>query len=138
MQLSRLNPFNSLFGRVFIWFWTALLVIVLSSFFLAKQLTDVLEVNAVSQGQESETALMMQRLISVVERSNNLNQSLRRLGHRNGLHIVAINRNTGKRNTSFPTPVSRNIDELNAFVESDSPLLIRLNNMEFIGPYTLV
>jgi two-component system sensor histidine kinase CpxA len=138
MKLSKVNPFNSLFGRVFIWFWTALLVIVLSSFFLAKQLTDVLEVNAVSQEQESETVLAMQRLTRVVERSNNLNQSLRRLGQRNGLHIVAINRNTSKRYTSFPSPLSRNIDELNAFVESDSPLLIRLNNMEFVGPYTLL
>jgi two-component system sensor histidine kinase CpxA len=138
MKLSKVNPFNSLFGRVFIWFWTALLVIVLSSFFLAKQLTDVLEVNAVSQEQESETLLAMQRLTRVVERSNNLNQSLRRLGQRNGLHIVAINRNTSKRHTSFPTPLSRNIEELNAFVESDSPLLIRLNNMEFVGPYTLL
>jgi two-component system sensor histidine kinase CpxA len=138
MKLSKVNPFNSLFGRVFIWFWTALLVIVLSSFFLAKQLTDVLEVNAVSQKQESEIALAMQRLTRVVERSNNLNQSLRRLGQRNGLHIVAINRNTGQRHTSFPTPLSRNIDELNGLVESDNPLLIRLNNMEFVGPYKLV
>jgi two-component system sensor histidine kinase CpxA len=137
MKLSKLNPLNSLFGRVFIWFWSALLVIAMSSFFLAKQLTDVLEINAVSQEQESETALVMQRLIRAVERSNNLNQSLRRLGQRNGLHIVAINRNTGKRLTSFPTPLSRNIDELNGFVESASRLIIRLNNMEFVGPYEL-
>jgi two-component system sensor histidine kinase CpxA len=138
MKLSKFNPFNSLFGRVFIWFWTALLVILLSSFFLAKQLTDVLEVNAVSSEQESEAALAMQRLTRVVERSNNLNQSLRRLGQRNDLHIVAINSNTGRLHTSFPAPLSRNLDELNAFVESDSPLLIRLNNMEFVGPYELI
>jgi two-component system sensor histidine kinase CpxA len=138
MRLAKFNPFNSLFGRVFIWFWTALLVILLSAFFLAKQLTDVLEVNAVSQQQESETALIMQRFRNVVERSNNLNQSLRRLGQRKGIHIVAINTKTNQLNASFPAPLSRNIDELNAFVESDSPLLIRLNNMEFVGPYEVI
>jgi two-component system sensor histidine kinase CpxA len=138
MRLAKFNPFNSLFGRVFIWFWTALLVILLSAFFLAKQLTDVLEVNAVSQQQESETALIMQRFRNVVERSNNLNQSLRRLGQRKGSHIVAINTKTNQLNASFPAPLSRNIDELNAFVESDSPLLIRLNNMEFVGPYEVI
>jgi len=138
MRLAKFNPFNSLFGRVFIWFWTALLVILLSAFFLTKQLTDVLEVNALSQEQESATALIMQRLTKVVERNNNLNQSLRRLGQRNGLHIVAINKTTGQLNTSFPAPLSRNVGELNAFIDSDIPLLIRLNNMEFVGPYELL
>jgi two-component system sensor histidine kinase CpxA len=138
MRLAQFNPFNFLFGRVFIWFWTALLVILLSAFFLEKQLTDVLEVNAVSQQQESETALIMQRFRNVVERSNNLNQSLLRLGQRKGIHIVAINTKTNQLNASFPAPLSRNIDELNTFAESASPLLIRLNNMEFVGPYEVI
>lgn len=137
MKLSMFNPFNSLFGRVFIWFWTALLVILLSSFFLAKQFVNVLEVNAVSPEQEFKTRLAVERLTAVVQRSNNLNKSLRRLGQRNGLHIVAVDRNSGRLLTSFPTPLAPNVEELNTFVESDSLLLIRLNNMEFIGPYEL-
>jgi len=54
-------------------------------FFPAKQLTDVLEVNAVNQQQESQTAIIMQRFRNVVERSNNLKQSLRRQRTTQGL-----------------------------------------------------
>lgn len=137
MQLAKFNPFNSLFGRVFVWFWTALLVILVSAFFLTKQLTDVLEVNAVSEKQEIEAGATVQRLNKVMLRSSNLQQSLRRLGKRNGLQIVAINTQTKQLRTSFPGPLAGNVEELNAFVESATPLLIRLNNMEFVGPYSL-
>jgi two-component system sensor histidine kinase CpxA len=137
MQLAKFNPFNSLFGRVFVWFWTALLVILISAFFLTKQLTDVLEVNAVSEKQEIEAGATIQRLSKVMLRSSNLQQSLRRLGKHNGLQIVAINTKTEQLHTSFPGPLAGNVNKLNAFVESDTPLLIRLNNMEFVGPYSL-
>lgn len=137
MQLAKFNPFNSLFGRVFIWFWTALLVIVVSAFFLTKQLTDVLEVNAASKQQETEAVAAIQRLSRVLSRSSNLNQSLRRLGKRKGLQLVAINTQTEQLRTSFPEPLAGNVNQLKAFVESETPLLIRLNNMEFVGPYTL-
>ncbi|AEP28643.1 ATP-binding protein [Brumicola nitratireducens] len=137
MRLAKFNPFNSLFGRVFVWFWTALLVILVSAFFLTKQLTDVLEVNAVSEKQEMEAGATIQRLSKVLLRSSNLHQSLRRLGKRNGLQIVAINTKTEQLRTSFPGPLAGNVNELKAFVESDAPLLIRLNNMEFVGPYSL-
>jgi two-component system sensor histidine kinase CpxA len=137
MRLAKFNPFNSLFGRVFVWFWTALLVILVSAFFLTKQLTDVLEVNAVGEKQEIEAGATIQRLNKVLLRSSNLHQSLRRLGKRNGLQIVAINTKTEQLRTSFPGPLAGNVNELKAFVESDAPLLIRLNNMEFVGPYSL-
>ena len=137
MRLAKFNPFNSLFGRVFVWFWTALLVILVSAFFLTKQLTDVLEVNAVGEKQEIEAGATIQRLSKVLLRSSNLHQSLRRLGKRNGLQIVAINTKTEQLRTSFPGPLAGNVNELKAFVESDAPLLIRLNNMEFVGPYSL-
>lgn len=137
MQLNKFNPFNSLFGRVFVWFWTALLVILLSAFFLTKQLSNVLEVNAVSERQALQASSAMQRLTKVVERSDNFNQSLRRLGQRYGLHFVAIDNRTGDLRFSFPMPLASNIDELSRFVETDTPLLIQLNNMEFVGPYAL-
>ena len=137
MQLAKFNPFNSLFGRVFVWFWTALLVILVSAFFLTKQLTDVLEVNAVNEKQEFEAGATVQRLSKVLLRNSSLHQSLRRLGKRNGLQIVAINTKTEQLHTSFPGPLAGNVNELKAFVDSDTPLLIRLNNMEFVGPYSL-
>jgi two-component system sensor histidine kinase CpxA len=137
MGLSQINPFNSLFGRVFIWFWSALAVILLSAFFLVKQLNNVVEVNAVSEKQANEAQATMQRLGQVAKRGGNINQALRRLGQRNGRQIVAINVKTKKLRFSFPVPLASNAEELRSFVESDSPLLIRLNNMEFVGPYSL-
>jgi len=137
MHLAKFNPFNSLFGRVFVWFWTALLVILVSAFLLTKQLTDVLEVNAISDNQAIETTATIRRLRKVLLRSSNLNQSLRRLGKRDGLQIAAINMRTETVSTSFPAPMAGNVNELKAFIESDTPLLIRLNNMEFLGPYSL-
>lgn len=137
MLLSMFNPFNSLFGRVFIWFWAALLVILLSAFFLAKQLTNVVEVNAVSDEQAAESTQAMQRLVSVVERSGNMSQALRRLGQRNGRQLVAINTKSGKFRYSFPAPLAGNSAELARFIDSENLLLIRLNNMEFVGPFSL-
>lgn len=138
MQLHKLNPFNSLFGRVFVWFWTALLVILVSAFFLVKQLTNVLEVNAASDSQLERAAAELQRLNRGLERGNSLNQSLRRLGQRNGSHFVAIKMGSNELRLGFPGPLSGNINELKAFTEGESPLLIQLNNMEFVGPYSLV
>jgi two-component system sensor histidine kinase CpxA len=137
MKLAMFNPFNSLFGRVFLWFWTALLVILLSAFFLTKQLSDVLEVNAASEEQASNAAMTIKRLSRLMDRSNNLDQAFRRLGQHKRMHLVAINIKTQKIHLSFPQPLSGNVGELKEFVESDSPLLIQVNNMEFIGPFDL-
>ncbi|MFQ3248586.1 MAG: two-component system sensor histidine kinase CpxA [Glaciecola sp.] len=137
MNIGKLNPFNSLFGRVFVWFWTALLVILLSAFFLTKQLSTVVEVNAVSEKKALEAQDAMRRLQQVIDNNNSLNQSLRRLGRFKGLQIVAIDNESKQIRLSFPPPLSGNINKLKGFMESDSPLLIQLNNMEFVGPFDL-
>jgi len=137
MQFAKFNPFNSLFGRVFIWFWCALLIILLSAFFLTKQLSNVVEVNAVDDKQALQASETVQRLKRNVERSNDLNQSLRRLGQRSRQQIVASNTQKGPLRFSFPGHLAGNVGELTTFDESDSLLLIRLNNMEFVGPFDL-
>jgi two-component system sensor histidine kinase CpxA len=137
MNIGKLNPFNSLFGRVFVWFWTALLVILLSAFFLAKQLSTVVEVNAVSEKKANEGIATMQRLQQAVDGNRSLNQALRKLGRFKGLHFVSIDNKSKQIRLSFPSPLSGNVGKLKGFLESDNLLLIQLNNMEFVGPFDL-
>jgi two-component system sensor histidine kinase CpxA len=137
MRWSLINPFNSLFGRIFLWFWSALLLILLSAFFLAKQLTNLVEVNAVSEKQSIEAQAVVQILNNVGQRRGNIQQALRRIAQRTGQQLVAINVTSDKLLLSFPAPLGGNVDELRRFVDSDTPLLIRLNNMEFVGPFQL-
>lgn len=137
MRWSLINPFNSLFGRIFLWFWSALLLILLSAFFLAKQLTNHVEVNAVSEKQSIEAQAVVQILNNVGQRRGNIQQALRRVAQRTGQQLVATNATSDKLLFSFPAPLGGNVDELKRFVDSDSPLLIRLNNMEFVGPFQL-
>ncbi len=137
MKFEKLNPFNSLFGRVFLWFWFALLVILLSAFFLAKQLSNVVEVSAAEARQIDSGMAVAEKLERLLERGGRFNQALRRAGDRRGnIQIVAINRANNDIRFNFPAPLAGNISELKAFVDTEYPVLIKLNNMQFVGPFS--
>ena len=138
MKFEKLNPFNSLFGRVFVWFWFALLVILLSAFFITKQLSNVVEVSAAEAGQIDSGTLVVEKLARLLDKGGRFSQSLRRAGDRRGnIQIVAINRADKDIRFNFPAPLAGNITELKGFIDAEYPVLIKLNNMQFVGPYPI-
>jgi two-component system sensor histidine kinase CpxA len=136
-KMQKLNPFNYLFGRVFLWFWLALLVIVLSGFFLARQLSTVFEINAVSKQQLASSGKAVDRLERLLARDISLNLALRRAGDRGKIQLVMVNDVSGEFRGNFPPEFLGRVDRLEELRETSSPVLISLNNMQFVGPYKI-
>jgi two-component system sensor histidine kinase CpxA len=60
--LSYLNPLRSLFGRIFLWFWLATIVMIVALSFLNRQLSDNFEISAASPEQQQIIAKITKRI----------------------------------------------------------------------------
>ena len=52
--LKKLNPVNSLFGRIFLWFWLAAILLVVTGAWLAKQSNESYSVRPINESQASQ------------------------------------------------------------------------------------
>ncbi len=135
--LSLLLPQNSLFGRIFIWFWTAIILMIVLAFYAARYFGQTWEVNALSEGQLDQP----QRLIKVVQeqvnRRNSLERALRRVGNRANRHLLAINQSTDEIVYGFPPPLIRGMQGFKELKSAETPFFIRSSTMDFIGPFLI-
>ncbi|MBF7073797.1 HAMP domain-containing protein [Glaciecola sp. MH2013] len=137
MRLQQLNPFNYLFGRVFVWFWVALLVIVFSAFFLARQLSTTFEINAATPEQIAVSAMVKERIERQLNNERRISSALRRASERGKLQLVTINDVSGDLRSNFPPPLVGNVEKLRELSAASGPVLISLNNMQFVGPHKI-
>jgi two-component system sensor histidine kinase CpxA len=83
--LNKLNPANSLFGRIFLWFWFATILLVSSSVWLARQMANDAELKPM-RGKDSElleqSAGRLQRIVSRIPAETDLEQVLQQLSRR--------------------------------------------------------
>ncbi len=133
MKLHKLNPVNSLAGRIFIWFWLVILLTISLTFFLSRQFSEETEIRRLPPnivGQIQQQVKLFRRADSVPA----LLQFLQRQPEPRWV-VVDVQNNTVLTPQVLPRNFNQNwLIELNQF---NRPRLLRHNNTHLVGPFML-
>jgi two-component system sensor histidine kinase CpxA len=135
--LSRLNPTNSLFGRIFVWFWLATGLMVFAVILLANRILDPVEVLPLTKSQQ-KMVVKIESTIERIEASDfTTRQIMKKLARSNNWLIVRVDPNTKNVNIGFPRPIAGRLSVFAEYSESDKLIRLRNKNADFVGPFEL-
>ncbi|MDN4502442.1 ATP-binding protein [Alteromonadaceae bacterium BrNp21-10] len=137
----RLNPYNSLFGRIFLWFWLAMLLIIVSTIWIAKQLPVETTFKPAKRFELGLLKNASKRITASTEKSNStipteeiISKATRRL--RVGIVLLNPDNNdmlvVGK---EPPLPDKQHFVDL---ASQENPLVIDSAHWHFVGPDKII
>lgn len=137
MNLRRFNPAQSLFLRVFLWFWLATLLIFFSSAWLAKQLGSEVRYKPLDTKQQKKLLFMTRKLQKQIDKHDGnveLGRILNQLSHRNRFGLILVDSSTRHivHNVSRGRRVNKEV--FNDFEQQSSPLRLDVRGSTFVGP----
>ncbi|WP_026376333.1 ATP-binding protein [Aestuariibacter salexigens] len=141
--LLQLNPAKHLFGRIFLWFWVTLILVVTVTAFTTREIArnqqgTITELNENQQRWLQESQPLLTRLPMLLSQARDLTRALERFGKRNRQLFVLLRQRDNQLISGIPL---RDIGENTIFVRanaSDEVVALRLRHFEFIGPVTAV
>jgi two-component system sensor histidine kinase CpxA len=142
MTFSKLNPFNSLFGRLFIWFWLTLVIIFAASFFLGREVQSERQLTVVPERHKNDITKIVRLLESSAQASpqnlsnNEIKKRLRKIGSRHNSPSLLIDKSNSAIIYGFRR--SRRIPE-DRFLElkdESSAYGFKIGDLVFFGPTT--
>jgi len=97
---TKLNPANSLFGRIFIWFWLSVSALLIAAFFSARVSQSHVDVSQANERQEILGARATSRIQEMIDqRGIDIDSAIRRTANRGRLRIVTVNLDKQELNT---------------------------------------
>lgn len=135
--LGRLDPRNSLFGRIFVWFWLAVVIMLVAVFSVGRYLGQTWQVSALSDSQLVSAQRLFESVENLSQRGVDLPRALRRVSARGRWHIMAIRNIDNDIVFGFPPPMLNQRKRFFELAKSESPVLARTTNMEMAGPFVL-
>ncbi len=128
------NPFNSLFGRIFVWFWLAIIMMVTLSFFVARLIAPNIEISAVNGKELAVAKRKAQQIEDFFERDLGVDRALRRVGMRGQWLLIIKDTQSGRVWSNVPLPMQKRADFLDEIEGIEGAVSIRFRNMLFTGP----
>lgn len=136
--LHKMNPRNSLFGRIFVWFWVALIIMITLTFLVTKYFSSTWEVSAVNNEQLARAEQLINNIENIATRRDfDIKRTLNRASVRGRHLLLAFNTQTKRTELSFPPLLLTHKKKFLALNSARTPFLIRTNNIEFVGPFKL-
>ncbi|MDG1816926.1 MAG: ATP-binding protein [Glaciecola sp.] len=136
MNLRQLNPSNSLFGRIFIWFWLATLVMLGSGVLLSRLLVSNVSLDEVDEIKLQRAMVFAERIERRLEQGQTIQQAITRNQRARGL-VVVYPQGERKPVLSFPQPLLREWHAFRSLLDESKAWDIRLHNSHFIGPIAI-
>jgi two-component system, OmpR family, sensor histidine kinase CpxA len=134
---NKLNPANSLFGRIFLWFWFTTILLVSSSVWLARQMANDTELKPI-RTQDSElldqSAARLQTAINRIPADTDLEQVLMKFGRRAHLVMLLIDRGSKAFYYGMPIPMRPEQTSFLELIEQRTPYAIATASGLFFGP----
>ncbi|GAC32540.1 ATP-binding protein [Paraglaciecola polaris] len=134
-----LNPFRSLYGRIFLWFWLTTIVMIAGSAWVVHSLMSGSKYQPISETQQGE----LYRARDAILRSNGrpergpLSERLRRFGQREQMTVILLDLQNNELIISGPMRKLRDEKPFLDLISSTNPLRIVTPFGEFSGPLTL-
>jgi two-component system sensor histidine kinase CpxA len=135
--LSRFNPAQSLFFRVFLWFWLAALLIVISSVWLANQLGSEAKYRPLNAKQQKDLVILTSKVQNQIDRRNgdvSLKKLLNQVSKRNRFGLILIDSSTREIVHSVTRHRRFKKQVFNDFSQQSSPLMLEVEGITFVGP----
>jgi two-component system sensor histidine kinase CpxA len=135
--LSRFNPAQSLFFRVFLWFWLAALLIFFSSVWLATQLGSEAKYRPLNEQHQKELASLTIKLQKQIDRRNgnvDLKKALNKVSHRNRFGLILVDPSTRQIVHSVTRGRRIKSEVFDDFNQQSSPLVLEVKGITFVGP----
>jgi two-component system sensor histidine kinase CpxA len=140
MSLSQLNPFGSLFGRLFIWFWITLIIIFAASFILGKEIQSERQLTVVPKRHKNEIANVVRRLESSVGSSaqtlsnTEIKKRLGRIGSRHNSPSLLIDKTNGDIIYGFKRSRRLAAGRFRELADESSVYGFKMGDLVFFGP----
>lgn len=145
--LRQFNPRRTLFGRIFVWFWLAVIIMLVSVFSLARYFGQTWQVSALSDAQLARAQVLFDNVQALSNRGVDLSRVLRRVSARGRWQLMAVDMQNKDIILGFPPSLInqkelgyKELSQKEKFIElaeSSAPVLVRIHNMEFAGPIRL-
>ncbi|MFC4700927.1 ATP-binding protein [Glaciecola siphonariae] len=132
---TSLNPANSLFGKIFIWFWLSVTTLLVCAFVLARIIRPGLDVSSATQEQIKQGERVSGFVQMALERGIEPNRALRRVANRGKWQLMLVNVATEELVLGFPPPILPNKRPILELAQSTQRVHISAPNMEFVGPF---
>lgn len=136
--LKKLYPLNSIFGRLFLWFWLTTLVMIICTALIMRQLIKGEELQTIPKGEqqflESVASEIQQRLDGKPEHHRKINRVLSIIGENTGENLVLLNKTTEQLfydGPRIPFPFQQRFKNLS---QADSAYGFMMGNRVFFGP----
>ncbi|MGK0306656.1 MAG: two-component system sensor histidine kinase CpxA [Gammaproteobacteria bacterium] len=137
--LSRFNPAQSLFFRVFLWFWLAALLIFFSSVWLAKQLGSEAKYQPLNTQQQQDLESITRKLQNQIDKHDGqveLKNVLKQLSkrNRNRFGLVLIEQSTREivHSATRHRPIKKEM--FDDFNPQSTALTLEIKGINFVGP----
>ncbi len=133
---TKLNPANSLFGRIFFWFWVTTLLMVGSALWLANQFNQSYTIRPIDPTAQQRLVSLAKRLELVAQRrpAANLSMLLSRAGQRDKVALLLIQPQTKQMVYGFPRAMSPPKEPFYETLGSSTPFQIETRGGVFAGP----
>lgn len=136
-RLNKFNPAQSLFFRVFLWFWLAALLIFFSSVWLAKQLDSEAKYRPLNTMQQKDLITLTSKVQNQIDRRNGdveLKKVLNKVGSRNRLGLILFDPSTRTIVHSVTRHRGFKSEVFDDFDQHSSPLMLEVEGLSFVGP----
>jgi two-component system sensor histidine kinase CpxA len=136
-SLSRFNPANNLYIKVFLWFWIATIIMVSSSAWIIKKLNDEVRYRPIRQYQLSELTRITDKLQNVLEKrqdGDNLERLLTQIGMRYKLGFILVEPESKKVLSGLPHHMRLDSDVFLTISPETPAISIDSGQGEFFGP----
>jgi two-component system sensor histidine kinase CpxA len=137
--LSRFNPAQSLFSRVFLWFWLAALLTFFSSVWLAKQLGSEARYRPLNTQQQQDLESITRKLQNHIDKRDGqveLKNLLKQLSKRNrkrfGLVLIEQSTREMVHSATRYRPIKKEM--FDDFNPQSTPLTLEVKGINFVGP----
>lgn len=135
--LLKLNPLNSLFGRIFLWFWLTTIIIILSTFLIIKHVINKDELLPIPANQQARLIDVAERLKTLASRADEripLPMLLSRISMQEGMPVILLDpekQRVLRGRFPFPKPFEQRFLDLQL---ASSAFAFRVRNHVFFGP----
>jgi two-component system sensor histidine kinase CpxA len=144
-MLRKLNPFRTLYGRIFLWFWLATLVMIASSIWLVKQLSEEPEYKPLRKPQLVEMERIKDKLqsrltgagLEGLSTKEKLHQQIQRFGRRNQKALVLLDPRDQSFIYGIPPGMRPPPEPFLELINQPSPFSIHIGRAIYNGPISL-
>ena len=141
----KLNPFRTLYGRIFLWFWLATLVMIASSIWLVKQLSEETEYKPLKAAQLVDLERTRDRLQSRLAEvelpgltiTEKLHQQIPRIGKRVKKALVLLDPINQSFIYGIPADIRPAPEPFLALIDQPSAFSIHTGRAIFSGPVSI-